>query len=131
MSFRCIVTIYVRKQPIIAIYFEFENELEFYSLKAWSQRKGTRWHECQLETQSSLFILAFGSELDGRYMSCKGLNISHGLISRTDKVELIATEFSLQSCDCLGYLEQHTKSCKSYLVGKYIYLRLKNDHFYA
>ena len=53
------------------------------------------------------------------------------LISRTDKVELIATEFFQQSCDCLGYLEQHTKSCKSYLVGKYIYFRLKNDHFYA
>ena len=42
-------------------------------------------------------------------------------ISRTDKVELIATEFFQQFCDCLGYLEQHTKSCKSYLVGKYIY----------
>ena len=55
----------------------------------------------------------------------------HSLISRTDKVELIATEFFQQSCDCLGYLEQHTKSCKSYLVGKYIYFRLKNDHFYA
>ena len=53
------------------------------------------------------------------------------LISRTDKVELIATEFFQQSCDCLGYLKQHTKSCKSYLVGKYIYFRLKNDHFYA
>ena len=53
------------------------------------------------------------------------------LISRTDKVELIATEFFQQSCDYLGYLEQHTKSCKSYLVGKYIYFRLKNDHFYA
>ena len=52
-------------------------------------------------------------------------------ISRTDKVELIATEFFQQSCDCLGYLEQHTKSCKSYLVGKYLYFRLKNDHFYA
>ena len=53
------------------------------------------------------------------------------LISRTDKVELIATEFFQQSRDCLGYLEQHTKSCKSYLVGKYIYFRLKKDHFYA
>ena len=47
------------------------------------------------------------------------------LISRTDKVELIATEFFQQSWDCLGYLEQHTKSCKSYLVGKYMYFRLK------
>ena len=56
---------------------------------------------------------------------------SFRLISRTVKVELIATEFFQQSCDCLGYLEQHTKSCKSYLVGKYIYFRLKNDHFYA
>ena len=55
----------------------------------------------------------------------------NSLISRTDKVELIATECFQQSCDCLGYLEQHTKSCKSYLVGKYIYIRLKNDHFYA
>ena len=53
------------------------------------------------------------------------------LISRTDKVELIATEFFQQSCDCLGYLEQHTKSCKSYLVGRYIYFQLKDDHFYA
>ena len=53
----------------------------------------------------------------------------NSLISRTDKVELIATEFFSQSCDCLGYLEQHTKSCKSYLVGKYIYFRLKNDLF--
>ena len=59
------------------------------------------------------------------------LNFIHSLISRTDKVELIATEFFQQSCHCLGYLEQHTKSCKSYLVGKYIYFRLKNDHFYA
>ena len=46
----------------------------------------------------------------------------NSLISRTDKVELIATEFSQQSCDCLGYFEQHTKSCKSYLVEKYIYI---------
>ena len=50
---------------------------------------------------------------------------SYSLISRTDKVELIATEFFQQSWDCLGYLDQHTKSCKSYLVGKYIYFRLK------
>ena len=56
---------------------------------------------------------------------------TYSLISRTDKVELITTEFIQQSCDCLGYLEHHTKSCKSYLVGKYIYFRLKNDHFYA
>ena len=59
------------------------------------------------------------------------LNNPNSLISRTDKVELIATEFSQQSCDCLGYLEQHTKSCKSYLVGKYIYFRFKDDHVYA
>ena len=26
----------VRKQPIITLYFEFENELKFYNLKAWS-----------------------------------------------------------------------------------------------
>ena len=25
----------VRKQPIIALYFELENELKFYNLKAW------------------------------------------------------------------------------------------------
>ena len=25
----------VRKQPIIALYFEFENELKVYNLKAW------------------------------------------------------------------------------------------------
>ena len=55
----------------------------------------------------------------------------YSLISRSDKVELIVTEFFQQSCDCLGYLKQHTKSCKFYLVGKYIYFRLKNDHFYA
>ena len=55
----------------------------------------------------------------------------NSLISRTDKVELIATECFQQSCNCLGYLEQHTKSCKSYLVGKYVNFRLKNDHFYA
>ena len=51
--------------------------------------------------------------------------IHTSLISRTDKVELIATDFFQQSCDCLGYLEQHTKSCKSYLVGKYIFFDLK------
>ena len=45
----------------------------------------------------------------------------YSLISRTHKVELIVTEFYQQSYDCLGYLGQHTKSCKSYLVGKYIY----------
>ena len=26
----------VRKQPIIALYFESENELQFYNLEAWS-----------------------------------------------------------------------------------------------
>ena len=51
----------------------------------------------------------------------KQLESIYSLISRTDKVELIATELIQQSCDCLGYLEQHTKSCKSYLVGKYIF----------
>ena len=49
---------------------------------------------------------------------------SNSLINITDKVELIATEFFQQSCDCMGYLEQHSKSCKSYLVRKYIYFRL-------
>ena len=47
------------------------------------------------------------------------------LISRTDKVELIATEFFQQSCNCLGYLEQHTKSCKSNLVGSIYIFDLK------
>ena len=51
--------------------------------------------------------------------------MTNSLISRNDKVELIATDFLQQSRDCLGYLEQHTKSCKFYLVGKYIYFRLK------
>ena len=27
---------HVRKQPIIALYFEFENELKFYNLGGWS-----------------------------------------------------------------------------------------------
>ena len=58
-------------------------------------------------------------------------SVYFSLISRADKGELIAIEFSQLPCDCFGYLEQHTKSCKSYLVGKYIYFRLKNDHFYA
>ena len=31
----------VRKQPIIAFYFEFENELKFYNLEAWSGPRGT------------------------------------------------------------------------------------------
>ena len=26
----------VHRQPILALYFEFENELKFYNLKAWS-----------------------------------------------------------------------------------------------
>ena len=62
--------------------------------------------------------------------SCRGKLVSDSshlhssLINITDKVELIATEFLQQSGDCLGYLEQHSKSCKSYLVGKYIYFRL-------
>ena len=30
-----IVRTCVRKQPIIALYFEFENELKFYNLEAW------------------------------------------------------------------------------------------------
>ena len=47
--------------------------------------------------------------------------VRNSLINITDKVELIATEFFQQFCDCLGYLEQHSKSCKSDLVGKYIY----------
>ena len=28
-----------RKQPIIALYFESENELKFYNLEAWSKRQ--------------------------------------------------------------------------------------------
>ena len=27
----------VRKQPIIALYFEYENELKFYNLEAWKR----------------------------------------------------------------------------------------------
>ena len=76
-------------------------------------------------TETMLLILKCMFFLD------KGLWPKYSLISRTDKVELIATEFFQQSWDCLGYLEQHTKSCKSYLVGKYIFFRLKNDHLYA
>ena len=33
------------------------------------------------------------------------LTIYDSLISRTDKVELIATAFFQQSCDCLDHLE--------------------------
>ena len=29
----------VRKQPIIALYFELENELKFYNLETWIQRE--------------------------------------------------------------------------------------------
>ena len=29
----------VRKQPIIALYFEFENVLKIYNLKTWNQYK--------------------------------------------------------------------------------------------
>ena len=34
---------HVRKQPIIALYFESENELKFYNLKASSQ-ENCCWH---------------------------------------------------------------------------------------
>ena len=30
----------VHKQPIIALYFESENELKFYNLEAWCARDG-------------------------------------------------------------------------------------------
>ena len=80
--------------------------------------------------EESCFLLLIYFQKLFQFWSLSGSSIS-SLISRTDKVELIATEFFQQSCDCLGYFEQHTKSCKSYLVGKYIYFRLKNDHFYT
>ena len=35
------------KQPIIVIYFEFENELKFYSLKPWSQYLESRTQYCE------------------------------------------------------------------------------------
>ena len=78
-----------------------------------ANKKDTDRPRCQLCTLSQPF----------------NLPTLYSLISRTDKVELIATEFFQHSCDCLGYLEQHTKSCKSYLVEKYIYIRLKNNPF--
>ena len=36
----------VRKQPIIALYFEFENELKFYNLEAWESSKAIWVGEC-------------------------------------------------------------------------------------
>ena len=35
--------IWLRKQPIIALYFEFENELKFYNLQAWSLAHILQW----------------------------------------------------------------------------------------
>ena len=31
----CLRTTFFRKRPIIALYFEFENELKFYNLEGW------------------------------------------------------------------------------------------------
>ena len=66
-------------------------------------------------------IFDHGIRGTSQFISWEQGNMYYSLISITDKVELIATEFFQQSCDCLGYIEQHSKSCKSYLVGKYIY----------
>ena len=35
LKIKCIDWLLACKQPIIALYFEFENELTFYSLEAW------------------------------------------------------------------------------------------------
>ena len=43
----------VRKQPIIALYFESENELKLYNLEAWSS---AWWHVCSMQTQINLAI---------------------------------------------------------------------------
>ena len=48
------------------------------------------------------------------------------LISITYKVELIATEFFSNPATVWA-----SKSCKSYLVGKYVLFRLLNCQFYA
>ena len=43
----------VRKQPIIALYFESENELRFYNLEAWYDI--ARRQFCMLNVQSAIF----------------------------------------------------------------------------
>ena len=50
---------HVRKQPIIALYFETENELKFYNLEARFsgdevQVSKNGYHECQLEQSPDL-----------------------------------------------------------------------------
>ena len=46
-----------RKQQIIALYFEFENELKFYNLEAWSilfAKVISRWERCMLNIKGEL-----------------------------------------------------------------------------
>ena len=42
------------KQPIIALYFEFENELKFYNLEAWSECVKADIKMCSLGSIDSL-----------------------------------------------------------------------------
>ena len=49
---------HVRKQPIIALYYEFENELKFYNLEAWLAPKKTSQHYWLLNKLSSIIINA-------------------------------------------------------------------------
>ena len=36
------------KQPIVTLYFEFENELKFYNLESWLSAKNTETVVCQI-----------------------------------------------------------------------------------
>ena len=46
----------VHKQPIIALYFVFVNELKFYNLKAWPRGYKTFLCSAQQSTKLQLFI---------------------------------------------------------------------------
>ena len=47
----------VRKQPIIALYFEFENELKFYNLGAEAE---SAWNQCSFPFANSFNLWRYG-----------------------------------------------------------------------
>ena len=52
----------VRKQPIIALYFESENELKFYNLEAWCLAR-KMWSSLLLSHESAAIELQIGPSL--------------------------------------------------------------------
>ena len=113
----CLRTTFVRKRPIIALYFEFENELKFYNLEGWIPTFSTHTIlNCDVLKSGGIWhILKHGMELGHAEEALKHLSLRWVLIPLLVWVQWIVDGVCLL-CWHIWFYELTTECVLKYLT---------------